>query len=102
VARPDDGLYVINAPSPAPNEALQIYEQVLDFWTRYQKTEDGYNKLQEVLDILHQRANYELSSYHVFFSHALGLPEDMDRDIERRKLYKLSFRLIYRPAVSVS
>lgn len=99
-ARTENGLYLLNAPSIEPNPALEIYEQVIDFWTRFKTTKAGYAKLEAVQSALHQRANYELDNYHVYFSHSLGAIEDMDRDIERRKLWKLSIRFKYRPLVA--
>lgn len=98
-AREENGLYILNEPSPEPNRALQIYDQVIGFWTRYKKTNTGYAKLQEVQDLLHQRSNYLLTPYYVFFSHNMGMIEDMDRDVQRRKLHKLSVRFIYQPPI---
>lgn len=87
---------VMYAPSPIPNQALQVYEQTLDFWSRNKNSDAGYGKLFAIMSLLHQAQNYEVEGYHVYFSNALGLIDDNDRDIEGRKLYKLSIRFIYR------
>lgn len=96
----ENGLFLINEPSPEPNQAIQIYDQVIGFWSRYKKTNLGYSKLKSVQDVLHQRSNYTLASYHVFFSHNLGMIDDMDRDVQERKLHKLSMRFIYQPPIN--
>lgn len=99
VIREDNGLYLINSPSPAPNEAIEIYEQVVDFWTRNSDSNTGYNVLKSVQNLLHKRSNYDLGDYRIYFSHNLGMIDDMDRDVEERKLYRLSMRFIYQPAI---
>jgi len=77
-ATEENGLYMVNDPSPEP----------------------GYAKLEEVQDALHKRANYTLTNYHVFFSHNLGMIEDMDRDVQRRKINKLTMRFIFMPPIA--
>lgn len=93
----DACLSLIYSISPEPNKSLDVYEQTIDFWTRNKSAQAGYAKLVEVQELLHRKGNWELSSYHIYFSHSLGSIEDNDRDTERRKLYKLSMRFIYRP-----
>jgi hypothetical protein len=93
--RTENGLYIVNSPSPAPNEAIDIYEQIVDFWTRNDSTEGAYSKLQQVMDVLHKRTNYTLTGYHVFISHNMNMIEDMDRDLQRKKLFRLTIRFIY-------
>ena len=87
---------LVYTPSPEPNKALDVYEQVIDFRSRFKKTEVGYSKMLDILDLLHKGQNYEIDDYHVYFSNALGMIDDNDRDSERRKLFSLSIRFIYR------
>ena len=94
-----DCVTMIYAPSPDPDPAIDVYEQVIEFWSRNKKTEVAYSKLLAILNLLHKGQNYSITGYHVYFSNALGMIEDNDRDIERRKLYKLSIKFIYRKEV---
>lgn len=91
-----DCVSLVYAPSPDPNPAIDVYEQVIDFWSRNKNTSVAYSKLLSILNLLHKGQNYAITGYHVYFSNALGMIEDNDRDIERRKLYKLSIKFIYR------
>ncbi len=47
-------------------------------------------------------ANYEMYPYHVYISYAMGTIEDMDRDAQKRKLYKLSLGFVYRVTDSLT
>ena len=88
--------------SSEPNKSLDVYEQTIDFWVRNKSASAGYALLKSAQEIFHRMGNYELDSYHVYFSNSLGSIEDNDRDTERRKLYKLAIRFIYRPFVLAS
>jgi len=87
---------LIYSPSPDPNKAIDVYEQVIDFRVRFKRSDNGYNKMLAILNLLHKGQNYKIDDYHVYFSNALGMIDDNDRDLERRKLFKLSIRFIYR------
>ena len=91
-----DVLSLQYSPSPEPNKAIQYYEQTVDIWGRFKLFDAGYGKLQDVMDLLHQKENYELNHYHVYLSYAQGMIEDLDRDVERRHLFKLSLVFVYR------
>ena len=87
---------LVYTPSPDPNKAIDVYEQVIDFRSRFKRTDTGYNKMIDIFNLLHKGQNYKIDDYHVYFSNALGMIEDNDRDSERRKLFKLSIKFIYR------
>lgn len=93
---------LVNSPSPEPNKAIPYYEQRVDVWARYADYSDGYAKLQSIMDLLHQKEHYELPSFHVYLSFALGMIDDFDRDTERRHIFKLSLSFIYRNASDIS
>jgi hypothetical protein len=93
-----DCMSLVYSPSPEPNKTLDVWEQVIDFWVRYSKSDVGYDKLIEISDLLHKAQNYDITGFHIYFSNALGMVDDLDRDEQRRKLYKLSIRFIFRKA----
>ncbi len=86
-----EGVSIMVSPSPAPNKAIPYFVQTVDIWARYKKYDDGYNKLQEIYDVLHAAANYQIDGYHVYLSYAEGLINDNDRDLNRRHLFSLTF-----------
>jgi hypothetical protein len=91
-----DILSIVNVVSPQPNKSVPYYVQVVDIWGRFSAYDTGIDKLQAVFDLYHSKANYELDGYHVYLSYGMGLPQDLDRDAERRHLFKLSLAFIYR------
>ncbi|MFA5634103.1 MAG: minor capsid protein [Candidatus Dojkabacteria bacterium] len=95
-------LSIIYSPSPIPNTAIDVYRQTIDFWVRFANPKAGYNKLVQVLDLLHKNSNYKIDNFHVYFSLAQGMINDMGKDEERRQLYKVSVDFMYRKDLSIS
>lgn len=91
-----DCLAIMGSPSPAPNPAIPVFEQYVDFWARYGQPNDAYDMLGAIQDLLHPQANYTMGDYHVYLSNAQGSIEDMGEDSESRKLLKITVRFIYR------
>lgn len=98
----DQVLSIIYSPSPRPNVAIDVYRQTLDFWTRFPDSKSGYNKLVEVLDLLHKRTNYKINGFHIYFSLARSMINDMGKDEERRQLYQVSIDFMYRKDLAIS
>jgi len=98
----DQVLSIIYSPSPIPNTAIDVYRQTLDFWVRFSNPKAGYNKLVQVLDLLHKRSNYKIDNFHIYFSLAQGMINDMGKDEERRQLYQVSLDFMYRKDLSIS
>ena len=90
------------SPSPEPDKAIPYYTQTVDVWARFKLFDDGMGKLQDVMDVLHRAENYEIEGYHVYLSYAMGMIEDLARDVERRHLFKVSFGFVYRESEEVS
>lgn len=86
-------------PSSEPNKAIDYYSQAVDIWARYTDSQAGYAKLKSILELFHKKANYEMGDYYVYLSSAMGMIDDMDRDQERRKLYKLTLNFTFRKNV---
>jgi len=82
--------------SPDPNKSIPYYTQVVDVWARYSKYDEGYKKLQDIMDVLHRAENYDIDGYHIYLSYAIGMITDLDRDAQRRHLFKVSFGFVYR------
>lgn len=92
----NDCISLQHSPSPEPDKAIPYYTQTIDVWARFQTFDAGYGKLQEVMELLHRAENYDLENYHVYLSYAMGMIEDLGRDVERRHLFKLSLAFVYR------
>lgn len=92
----EDCTWVVSDPSTTPNPSIGYYEQFISVWSRFRKTEDAYTALQEIFDAVHQKSAYSTQNYFIYLSVSTGLIEDMGRDIESRKLLRLSIKYIYR------
>lgn len=92
-----DCIAVMHSPSPVPHKTFENHEQHIDFWARYTDSKTAYDKLLAIQAVFHREKAYDMDNYHVYFSNSLGAIDDMGRDSERRKMYKLTIRFIYRP-----
>lgn len=92
----NEGLYIIEVPSPPPHQYIDTEYTVLDFWYRSAHTDRAHDKLETVFELLHRRYDYQAGRWFVYFSQALGGIVDADRDIESGKLYRLSIQFICR------
>lgn len=97
-----DIISLLLVPSPEPNKSIPYYTQMIDVWVRFKSYDDGMAKMQEIFDLFHRIENYEVEGYHVYLSYALGMIDDMDRDSERRHLFKLTLGFIFRQSESIS
>lgn len=98
----DDCISLMFSPSPDANKSIPYYTQTVDIWARAKLFDSGFNKLTEVMTLLHRKENYELDGYHVYLSYALGMVDDLSRDVERRHLFKLSLSFVYRQSSELS
>lgn len=101
-AEQPDGIVLVTGISEAPDNELDTEYQVIDFYARYNNSESGYNKLKDIYDLLHRKTHYTFDIYGVYLSEALGQIEDMDRDLNQRKIWRLSVRFLYHRLTNVS
>lgn len=99
----ESAIMILAASSDAPDMYLDTQYQTVEIWSRNRDAGSGYQKLEDAFTLLHRRANWDdLPNYHVYFSHALGNVDDLDRDVEGRDLFRLRVRFIYRNINNVS
>jgi hypothetical protein len=97
-----DCIALMVSPSPDSDKSIPYFKQTIDVWSRFGTYEDGYNKLQEVFDLIHRAENYEFGEFHVYISYAAGNIVDNGRDAERRHLMQLTLGFVYRDTDSIS
>lgn len=98
----DAGIFLVAAASPPPHEYLDTEFHVVDVWIRSDYTDYAYKTLQAVYNAYHRRSNYPLGDWYIYFSEALTTPQDMNRDLESGKLFKLSVQFECRNTNNVS
>lgn len=102
IPRDTDGVYLIAEPSPEPDKETGIMYQDVAFWSRYKNDATGFDKLAEIYRFFDRRHHYSTDQYYVYFSHAVGQIEDMDRDAAKAKLLKLSVTFILVRNINIS
>lgn len=89
-----NGVFVVAAPSEQPDKETGIIYQTIDFWSRNEDTQKGYDHLIAIYNFFDRRHHYTTDHYYIHLSHNLGQIEDMDKDLQGAKLLKLSTRFI--------
>jgi hypothetical protein len=97
-----DGVYLLASPSDPPDNEVDWEYQNVDFYVRFKNTKLGYDKLRSIYDNLQRDHHYQLAIWYVALSEARGQVEDLDRDVQNRKILKQSFRFIYRNSTNIS
>lgn len=92
----EDAIIVMSVPSTEPDKYTGVEYQTIEIWSRYKNDQAGWEKLNQVYSFLHRNYVLYLPNYQVYNISALSRIEDFDRDIEQRKMWKLSFELTYR------
>src|ERR1035437_2927122 len=78
---------VMGAISRQPDASIPFFTQYVDVWARNANFDLGKTKIQDVADLLHQKANYELGDYHIYLSYITQMPQHMDTDVQKRHLF---------------
>lgn len=95
-----DGVFVVQSMTNQPDMYTPIYDYTLDFWAVNRNASTAYDDLQYVYELFHQNINMTTSTFQVYFAYANSQIEDMDRDSEGRKLFKLTITFITRNLIS--
>lgn len=98
----EEGINIIEVPSPPPHVYVDTEYPVLDFWARSSHTDRAHNLLELVYSLLHRKNGYATANWTIYNSSALGSIVDVDRDSEGGKLYRLSIQFIVRNLNNVS
>ncbi len=98
----DEGINIIEVPSPPPHGYVDTEYLVLDFWARSSKTDRAHNLLELVYSYLNRKNGYATANWSIYNSSALGSIVDVDRDSEGGKLYRLSIQFICRNLNNIS
>lgn len=91
-----NGIYLIQASSPAPDAYIDTQYTNVDVWVRNASGNDAFRDAYNVLLAIHRKANFSMGNYYVYLATAISQPEDMDRDREGGKLVKITFNFIFR------
>lgn len=92
----NNGIMLQDMPSGEQRKGYDIFEQVVDIYVKNENPSDGIGKLQEVFGYLNRLSAKITSDGYIDFVYALTTIEDVGQDINKRQIYKTSFRVIFR------
>lgn len=98
----EEGILLIAVASPPPHQYIDHEYTVIDFWVRSPHTDRAHDLIRQIYNLLHRRHHWQTANWYIYFSQALGSIEDVDRDTEGGKLYRLSVQFICRNINNVS
>jgi len=96
----DNGINILEIAGPEQRKFYRLYEADIEITVRNNSTQTALEKITDIMDFLHLKGNFQATSSYVYFIHALSNREDVGRDENKRKLYKVTFRVIYREDIS--
>jgi hypothetical protein len=97
-----NAIMIMPSPSNSPHEYINTESILIDFWTMYDHTPDGYDMIKQIYSLFHRKENYTLDNWYIYSSLISGNIIDSDRTAEGSKLYKLSVLFTCRPLADVS
>lgn len=89
------GVYLVELGGDGQDAYLDVFYNDFDIWSVDPLTPQSYGQLRSILDVMGRNQNFDLTGYHIFFSHDISGIMDMDRTIDGLKMYKATIRLIY-------
>lgn len=96
LSRGTSGVFAVAGASDPPETINPLQYQTVDFWSVNPSSNIGFQDLQAVYELFHGTYAYDAGSYFVFASEASGQIDDMDRDSEARKVWRLSIYFVIR------
>lgn len=91
-----EGLMLVSAVSPPPEEYIDTEYIVIDFWARSPHNDRATALLRQVYNHLHRSYDFDTANWHVYWVRSLGSITDASRDQESSKLKRLSVQFICR------
>lgn len=97
----ENGIYVLRSGGKL-NNYIPIEESVVDIYIKDIKSETAISKLEQIKRNIHRMHTVNLSDDFLYTLLVLGDIDDVQRDIEYEKIYKLSVQVIHRDKSLIS
>lgn len=101
---PDDtnGLW-IELAGGLPNNYVPIEESVINIFCKNTNAQEGVQLLSNIKNFIHRLHNTSpSSSSYIYTFLVIGNIEDVQRDVEYAKIYKLTVQVVYRDTAVIS
>lgn len=100
---PDDtnGIWTVMSGGQ-PNNYVPIEEAVVDIYIKDIKSELAVNKLERIKRAIHRQYSLTIGTTFVYTFLILGVIEDIQRDVEYAKIYKITVQAVHRDTSLIS
>lgn len=96
-----NGLYVVRTGGQM-NNYVPIEESVVDIYVKDTSSSDAITKLENIKRFIHRMHSTEVDAAYVYTFLVLGDIEDVARDLEYAKIYKLTVQVVFRDTALIS
>lgn len=90
-----NGVYVSRLGG-LPNNYVPIEEAVLDIYVKDTSAEDAITKLENIKRYIHRMHSTETASVYIYTFLVIGDVEDVQRDLEYAKIFKITVQVMHR------
>jgi len=96
-----NGIYIVDAGGSL-NNYVPIVETVLDIYVKDIKAETGIAKLNNIKNFIHRMHNTTIDDSYIYTFLVIGDIEDIQRDVEYAKIYKITLQVVHRDTTLIS
>lgn len=95
------GIYLMRAGGTMANYT-PIEEAVIDIYSQHIESAKAVEKIEQIKRFIHRMHNTDTGNVYIYTLLVLGDVEDLSRDLEYMKIYKLSVLVTYRDKALIS
>lgn len=96
-----NGVYVVRAGGQL-NNYVPVEETVLDIYIKDTSASDAITKLENIKRYIHRMNNTAAGSAYVYTFLVIGDIQDVQRDMEYAKIYKITLQVVHRDTSVIS
>jgi len=96
-----DGIYVLRAGGQM-NNYIPIEESVVDIYVKNTTSQQAIQTLEQIKRYIHRMHSTTIGNDYVYTFLVLGDIEDVQRDLELAKIYKITLQVVHRDEAVIS
>ena len=96
-----DGIYVLRA-SGQMNNYVPIEESVVDIYVKNTTSQQAIQTLEQIKRYIHRMHSTTIGNDYIYTFLVLGDIEDVQRDLELAKIYKITLQVVHRDEAVIS
>lgn len=96
-----DGVYIIRSGGQL-NNYIPIEESVLDVYIKDHSATDAIAKIENIKRFIHRMHSTEVNNAYIYMFLVIGDVEDVARDLEYEKIYKITVQVLHRDVGVIS